>query len=143
MTEEAPRLPPERATEEIMMDTYGPLKVAAEDDCRRPVRRPGPPSCARGVVAGPHDGVTGSPGGYAGRPEAAGVALPARPDQPVQVIDSRDLASLVVRLLVDDRAGAYNAVGPEEPLTFAELIHTCAAAAGPEVEVVTRTAGFG
>jgi 2'-hydroxyisoflavone reductase len=42
----------------------------------------------------------------------------------------------VVRLLADDRAGAYNAVGPEQPVTFAELIHTCAAAAGTEVEVV-------
>ncbi|MFG2492152.1 hypothetical protein ACGFSD_14035 [Streptomyces caniferus] len=40
------------------------------------------------------------------------VALPADPGQPVQVIDSRDLARLVVQLLVDDRPGAFHAVGP-------------------------------
>src|SRR5690349_18301575 len=32
MTEDSPRLPPERGTEENTSDTYGPLKVAAEDD---------------------------------------------------------------------------------------------------------------
>jgi len=34
MTEDAPRLPPERDTEEITDSTYGPLKVACEDDVR-------------------------------------------------------------------------------------------------------------
>jgi 2'-hydroxyisoflavone reductase len=69
------------------------------------------------------------------------VALPGRPEQPVQVIDSRDLASLVVRLLVDDRPGAFNAVGPAEPTTMAGLIETCALAAGTRVEVVPVPAG--
>jgi 2'-hydroxyisoflavone reductase len=64
------------------------------------------------------------------------VALPGEPAQPVQVIDSRDLARLVVRLLADDRPGAFNAVGPAEPTTLAGLITTCARVAGTEVEIV-------
>jgi 2'-hydroxyisoflavone reductase len=44
------------------------------------------------------------------------VALPGNPDQPVQIIDSRDLARLVVQLLADDRPGAFHAVGPAEPV---------------------------
>ncbi len=76
--------------------------------------------------------------GYVPRHAARGgrVALPGRPEQPVQVVDSRDLARLVVRLLVDDRTWAYNAVGPASPTTMGSLIATCAEVAGSEVEVV-------
>jgi 2'-hydroxyisoflavone reductase len=44
--------------------------------------------------------------------------LPGDPEQPVQVIDPRDLARLVVQLLADDRPGAFHAVGPAEPVTL-------------------------
>jgi 2'-hydroxyisoflavone reductase len=65
------------------------------------------------------------------------VALPGRPEQPVQVIDSRDLARLVLALLADDRPGAFHAVGPVVPITMAGLIATCARVAGSQVEIVT------
>ncbi|MGW2414624.1 NAD-dependent epimerase/dehydratase family protein [Streptomyces tubercidicus] len=134
-TEDTPRRPPVRHTEELSEDTYGPLKVACEDDvvarygARATVVRPG-------RVAGPHD-----PQGaftYWVRRAARGgrVALPADPGQPVQIIDSRDLARLVVQLLVDARPGAFHAVGPEEPTTLGGLIETCARVAGTEVEIV-------
>ena len=64
------------------------------------------------------------------------MALPGHPDQPVQVIDSRDLARLVVQLLADDRPGAFHAVGPAEPVSLGGLIQTCARVAGTEVQVV-------
>ncbi|WP_204077419.1 NAD-dependent epimerase/dehydratase family protein [Planotetraspora phitsanulokensis] len=133
--EDAPRLPAERDTEQIGADTYGPLKVACEDDLlarfgqRATIVRPG-------VVAGPYDNQELFT--YWVRRAARGgrVALPGRPEQPVQVVDSRDLARLVLRLLADDRPGAFNAVGPAEPVTMAGLIETCAAAAGTRVEIV-------
>ena len=62
--------------------------------------------------------------------------LPGRPDQPVQVVDSRDLARLVVTLLHDDRAGTFNAVGPAEPVTLAGLVEACARGTGATVDVV-------
>lgn len=135
MTEDTPRLPPESGTEEITADTYGPLKVACEDDTRSlfgdraTIVRPG-------VVAGPHDPTDRFT--YWVRRAARGgrVALPGRPDQPVQVVDSRDLARLVIALVEQDRAGTFNAVGPADPVTLAELIEVCAKAAGSEVEVV-------
>jgi 2'-hydroxyisoflavone reductase len=52
------------------------------------------------------------------------------------VIDSRDLARLVVQLVADDRPGAFHAVGPAEPATMAGLIATCARVAGTEVEII-------
>src|SRR5258708_26300360 len=127
--EDTPRRPPVRDTEELDEDTYGPLKVACEDDVvarygsRATIVRPG-------KVAGPHDPQDGLT--YWVRRAARGgrVALPGRPEQPVQVIDSRDLARLVVRLMKDRRPGAFNAIGPAEPTTMAELIATCARIAG-------------
>ena len=79
-------------------------------------------------MAGPHDWQDGLT--YWVRRAARGgpVALPGDPGQPVQVIGSRDLARLVVRLLADDRPGAFHAVGPAEPVTIAGVIETCARA---------------
>jgi 2'-hydroxyisoflavone reductase len=135
MTEDTPRLAPERGTEEITADTYGPLKVACEDDVlarfgdRATIVRPG-------IVAGPHDPTDRFT--YWVRRAARGgrVALPGRPDQPVQVVDARDLARLVITLVEQDRPGTYNAVGPAEPVTLDELIRVCTKAAGSDLEVV-------
>lgn len=64
------------------------------------------------------------------------MAVPGDPAQPVQIVDVRDLARLVVQLLADDRPGACRAVGPAEPVTLAGLIGTCAEVAGSQVEIV-------
>ena len=143
MTEDAPRLPPERGTEEITNDTYGPLKVACEDDV---LARYGKDATIvrPGIVAGPYDPTDRFT--YWVRRSAAGgaVAVPGRLEQPVQVVDSRDLARLVTRLLEDNSAGTYNAVGPSEPVTLGELVQACAAAAGASVQLVQveTEAGF-
>ncbi|MCA2214779.1 NAD-dependent epimerase/dehydratase family protein [Jidongwangia harbinensis] len=113
--------------------TYGPAKVACEDDIlarygdRATIVRPG-------KVAGPHDNQDGLT--YWVRRAARGgpIAVPGRPDQPVQVVDARDLAILVVHLLLDNRPGAFTAVGPTTSL--GALIHLCATAAGTTVELV-------
>lgn len=137
-TEDAPRRPPNRdvdVVEELTNETYGPAKVACEDDVlarygsQATIVRPG-------KVAGPHD--PSDMFTYWVRRAAAGgpVALPGDPAQPCQVIDSRDLARLVVQLLADDRPGAFQAVGPAEPVTIGGLIEACARAAGTEIEVV-------
>jgi 2'-hydroxyisoflavone reductase len=133
--EDTARKPPLRDTEILDNETYGRLKTASEDDVvarygtRATIVRPG-------TVAGPHDSSDAFP--YWVRRAAVGgrVALPGDPEQPVQVIDSRDLARLVVRLLQEDRPGAFHAVGPAEPTTLAGLIETCARVAGAAAEVV-------
>ncbi|WP_399083770.1 NAD-dependent epimerase/dehydratase family protein [Streptomyces sp. BBFR2] len=137
--EDTPRRPPVRDTEELTEETYGPLEVACEDDvfarygARATVVRPG-------KVVGPHDAQDAVT--YWLRRAARGgrVALPGRPEQPVQVIDARDLARLMVRLLTDGRPGAFHAVGPAEPTTLAGLIHTCARVAGSAVDLVPAPA---
>ncbi|MFL6074907.1 MAG: NAD-dependent epimerase/dehydratase family protein [Mycobacteriales bacterium] len=136
--ESTPRRPPRRdvdSVRELDDTTYGPAKVACEDDVtarygdRATIVRPG-------KVAGPHDNQETFT--YWVRRAARGgrLALPGRPEQPVQVVDVRDVAGLVVRLLADDRPGAYTAVGPAEPTTLGGLIETCAEVAGTTVEIV-------
>lgn len=131
MTEDSARLPAYRESEEVTGETYGPLKVACEDDVlerfgtRATVVRPG-------IVAGPHDPTDRFT--YWVRRAARGgrLAVPGRLDQPVQVVDSRDLARLVTLLLEQDVSGTFNAVGPEPALTLGELIGVCAGEAAVE-----------
>ena len=132
MDESAPRLAPERDSEDVDAH-YGELKVAVEDDVlarfgeRATIVRPG-------IVAGPHD-PTDRFTRWVRRVSRGGrVAVPARPDQPVQVVDAGDLARLVVSLVEDDRPGTYNAVG--EPTTLTDLVRTIARGLGTDAEPV-------
>ncbi|MEV5965111.1 NAD-dependent epimerase/dehydratase family protein [Kribbella sp. NPDC051952] len=131
--ESAARRPPMRSAEVLTNETYGPCKVACEDDVlarygdRATIVRPG-------RVTGPGD--TASTVLYWVRRGARGgrVALPTKPEQPLQLTDSRDLGRLIVQLVTDDRPGAFNAVGPFT--TIAELIQTSATLAGTTVDLV-------
>jgi len=133
--EDTPRRLPVRDTEELTDATYGPAKVACEDDvmarygARATIVRPG-------KVAGPHDPQRGLTYWVRRAADGGRVALPGDPRQPVQNVDSRDLARLVVQLITDDRPGAFHAVGPATPVTLGGLIETCARVAGTNVEVV-------
>ena len=125
-------LPEQRDTEEVTGETYGRLKVACENEAasrfgdRLTVVRPG-------IVAGPHD-VTDRFTYWARRaPQGGRIAVTGRLDQPVQVVDSRDLANLCVQLLEDDRPGTFDAVGPAEPVTLGELVSVCADGADHEL----------
>ena len=140
LDEDSARLAPEYRSEDIHWTSYGPLKVACEDEAlvrygqRATIVRPG-------VVAGPHD--SSDRFTYWVRRAARGgrIAVVGDPDQPVQLIDSRDLAALVVALLTEDRAGTYNAVGPQSPVTLAQMIQECARVAGRPVELAVLPVG--
>ncbi len=131
--ESAPRRQPLRAADVLTDETYGPCKVACEDDVLerygdhativRPGRVTGPGDPSDKILYWARRGARG------GR-----VALPMPLEQPLQFTDSRDLGRLVVQLVTDERSGAFNAVGPES--TVRELIETAADVAGTTVELV-------
>jgi 2'-hydroxyisoflavone reductase len=114
-------------------DTYGPSKVACERDVtarfgeRATIVRP----CK---VAGPHDSPEGLTHWVLAAARGGRVELPADPEQPIQLVDSRDLSRLVVGLLAAEKPGAFTAAG--EQTDFTGLIQTCAEAAGTTVEIV-------
>ncbi|MEV6416640.1 NAD-dependent dehydratase [Kribbella sp. NPDC051718] len=109
MTESAELLPwPSGAPEdEFSMDLYGPSKARAElllteafGDQLSAVRS--------GFVVGPYNPDFGN----WGEALATGKALEcaARPDQPIQYLDARDLVAFLLRLSIDGAGGAFNAV---------------------------------
>jgi 2'-hydroxyisoflavone reductase len=137
--EDAPLHAPNRTAREVTGDTYGPLKVACEDEVASAtddaalIVRPG-------VVAGPHD-PTDRFTYWVQRAAAGGQLLgPGSPDQPFQVIDARDLADWIVRILLAGGSGTYNVVGPTE--TFGRLLDTATAQAGADTEVTWAEASY-
>lgn len=56
------------------------------------------------------------------------VLAPGAPDDPVEWIDVRDLAAWLVKLVEDGTTGTFNAVGPERPGRWGEVLEACVAA---------------
>ena len=50
------------------------------------------------------------------------VLAPLPRERPVQLIDGRDLAAFMLHLVEGDIAGTYNALGPDEPLTWGRML---------------------
>lgn len=121
-------LPPAAPADEITGESYGPLKAACERAAaaafpdRTLVLRPG-------LIVGPHD-----PSGrftYWPQRVAGGgdVLAPAPPDQPIQVIDARDLAGFALDLLEAGAAGTFDVVTPDGMLTLGGVLEACLTAA--------------
>jgi 2'-hydroxyisoflavone reductase len=55
------------------------------------------------------------------------VLAPGTGEDPTQIIDARDLAEFVVRLLEQHTFGLFNVVGPDRKLSMRELLDTCRA----------------
>ena len=123
MTIEAPVFTRENTkVEEGKPLPYGLSKALAEAEARRYfgdralILRPG-------LIVGPGD-LTDRFTYWPVRIERGGeVMAPGDGTDPVQVIDARDLSEWMIRLAEQSAAGTYNAVGPRNPRSFAELLH--------------------
>ncbi len=125
-------------------DGYGPVRAHAERRLTAAVR--GRVLLARaGLLVGPHDEV-GRLGWWlvriarAGAAGAAGgdrrVVVPDALDQPVALVDARDLAAWLVRGVEEGWSGAVNATGPVGMTTLGGLLETCAEVVGASPEWV-------
>ncbi|HTE45728.1 MAG TPA: NAD-dependent epimerase/dehydratase family protein [Gemmatimonadaceae bacterium] len=101
---------------------YGALKVRAEEEVAKQypniwtVVRP----C---LIVGPLDRTDRFTYWPARIDKGGEVLAPDKPDDPCQFIDSRDLAEFTVRVAEQRVLGLYNAIGPERPMTIAELLY--------------------
>ncbi len=128
----------DEATEEITEDTYGALKVLCEQEVNGAfpdnslIVRPG-------LIVGPHD-----PSDrftyWVDRVGRGGTVLGAgRQDQPVQLIDVRDLAEWALSMIENRVCGTYNACGPATPLSFEQMLRTIKRGTGSDALVVWPT----
>jgi 2'-hydroxyisoflavone reductase len=111
-------------------DGYGELKAACERELPAGalIVRPG-------LIVGRHD-PTYRFTYWVDRVAAGGDVLAPEPrDSQVQFIDVRDLAEWLVRSAERKLGGVFNAVGPGEPLTLAELLETCRRVTGGDARL--------
>jgi 2'-hydroxyisoflavone reductase len=111
----------DEAVEEVTGATYGPLKVLCENVVneqygdRAFIVRPG-------LINGPYDPTDRYPYWVERILKGGKVLVPNRPQQPMQLIDGRDLAAFMLLGLQENLSGSYNAAGPETPRTFGDMI---------------------
>lgn len=113
--------PPDPEPDVFEPDQYGGLKVGSER-ALRDVLGDRVAIARAGLIVGPHDPTdrfTYWPRRLAERGE---VLAPGTPDQPVQLIDARDLGAFLLRLAEDRTGGVFNATGPAAPLTLGETL---------------------
>jgi 2'-hydroxyisoflavone reductase len=124
------------ATEEVLT-YYGALKAACEHEVRArfglhtTVVRPG-------LIVGPHDS-TDRFGYWVARfrhPALLGdrgpdAVVPAPPERPIQLIDSRDLAQWMLALLEQDREGTFNACSDKGVFCFRDLVDALRSGGSP------------
>lgn len=136
--EDGPLHEPPPPDVEDVLPNYGPLKVACErvvaevfgDDGL--VVRPG-------FVVGPHDTIPRLPH-LIERFRSPGERLAGRPEQPVQLIDARDLGAWTVRAAAEGTRGTFNMVGPV--LSMERLLETVREATGHDGGVAWAPDGF-
>jgi 2'-hydroxyisoflavone reductase len=106
---------------------YGELKAACEREVeggfgsRSLIVRPG-------LIVGPHDPTERFTYWVRRLADGGPVLAPRAGDQPVQLIDVRDLSEWIIAMAERGAGGRYNATGPAEPLTFTAMLERMRAA---------------
>jgi 2'-hydroxyisoflavone reductase len=116
------------------LTTYGARKVRCEQGLEALL--PGRVFVIRaGVIVGPYDYMDRFP--YWVRRIAKGgeVLVPGNPDRPVQLIDVRDLAQWIVRMVEMHQAGTFNATGPDYKLTMGTMLEKCREVSNPSTKI--------
>ncbi len=103
---------------------YGGLKRACEEAAEKAL--PGRTANIRpGYIVGPEDR-TDRYTWFPVRYERGGEMLaPGTPNDPLQIIDVRDLAEWLVMVVENNLTGIFNAVGPEKPWSMGAMFAAC------------------
>lgn len=127
--------------EEVTGETYGGLKVLCEQAVEEEL--PGRTLIIRpGLIVGmydPTDRYTYWPYRIS---QGGEVLAPEGPDQPTQIIDGKDLAAFTIRMAEEKKTGAYNATGPEKPLTMGEMLEECKRVSGSDATFTWAPTAF-
>lgn len=128
------------ATLRADMSLYGPLKAACEVEAEKQFPKMAtivrPP-----LIVGPGDD-TDRFTYWPVRIAKGGEVLAPPADDPVQLIDARDLSEWIIRLVEQRSFGPFNAVGPNYELTVAALLHGIRASATSPAKFTFTDAAF-
>lgn len=119
----------DESVEEINGETYGPLKALCEKTVqelygdRSLIIRPG-------LIVGPHDPTDRFTYWPMRVKRGDDMITPDKPQTPIQVIDVRDLAAFIIKLIEEDASGIYNATGPGYELMMGEFLDACKRVSG-------------
>lgn len=128
-------------TETIDGRTFGALKALTEKAARQAM--PGKVAVVRpGLIVGPDDPSDRFTYWPVRVARGGEVLAPGSPDDPVQLIDVRDLGEFLVRLIEDRTTGVFNALGPKETLTMGRVLEACREAAGSRATFAWADAKF-
>lgn len=120
---------------------YGGLKALCERTAEEAM--PGRTTAIRpGLIVGPGDG-TDRFTYWPVRVQRGGEVLaPGTPEDPIQLIDVRDLAEWIVHVIENTITGTFDAVGPPAGLTMGKMLGACKTAAGSDARFTWADAGF-
>jgi 2'-hydroxyisoflavone reductase len=101
---------------------YGALKTFAEKEVEK--HYPGMNTIIRpGLIVGPLDPSDRFTYWPVRIDKGGEVLAPGNPNDPTQIIDSRDLAEWTIRMAENHEMGVYNACGPKARLSMAEMLY--------------------
>ncbi|TAJ15966.1 MAG: epimerase [Planctomycetota bacterium] len=122
--EDAPLAELEAPSEDFTGPAFGPLKALCERELLTAM--PGRSTVVRpGLIVGPRD--------FSDRftywplrcRRGGDVLAPGTPDDPIQLIDGRDLSAFLLDLVERRTSGVFNALGPRGGLRWGEVLDAC------------------
>ena len=115
----------------VTNENYGGLKVACE---RLATELYGPDTTIvrPTYVIGPHDRTYRFTWWVDRIARGGNVLAPGSPDDPIQLIDARDMAVWIVGLLEQSVPGAFHAVSPAPPFSWRDMLAAITATVGPD-----------
>ncbi len=132
---------PDPTVEQVTGESYGPLKALCEQAAE--ARLPGRTTIVRpGLIVGPGDPTDRFTYWPVRVARGGDVLAPGTPNDPVQVIDVRDLADWLVLMVEKHTFGVFNALGPAGGMGIGTLLEACKQAAESDANFRWADAGF-
>ena len=125
-----------------MQNLYGPLKALSEAEALKQFGAQHTTIVRPGYIVGPRDETdrfTYWPHRIA---QGGEVLVPGDGQDPVQIIDGRDLAEWMIRLAENGTTGTFNACGPDYAMSTDAMVHGCHAVTGGRAHFTHVPAAF-
>ena len=131
----------DESVEQVTGETYGPLKALCEQAAEKAM--PGRTTVIRpGLIVGPRDRTDRFTYWPVRVARGGEFFAPGTPADPLQVIDVRDLAALVMGCVYARKMQVMNAVSPPRLFTMGGLVDTCVKVAANDARPVWMPADF-